>query len=167
MPEKVWMTWIYPVVDRSTPAGKQCFGLASDALAGTRRTPTRLVGRAARASRGTAALLERQKSLKRCRHLLEAWGGQRLQTLESCIAVLIDQIQQATEPHDDTDMEMRIQALFDDLNRDALRYQELYYTERKHISHLNEPALRWLFRGRATTGMTIMVVRQSPTTVVF
>ena len=88
--------------------------------------------------RGTAALLERQKSLKRCRHLLEAWGGQRLQTLESCIAVLIDQIQQATEPHDDTDMEMRIQALFDDLNRDALRYQELYYTERKHISHLNE-----------------------------
>ena len=35
-------------------------------------------------------------------------------------------------------MEMRIQALFDDLNRDALRYQELYYTERKHISHLDE-----------------------------
>ena len=88
--------------------------------------------------RGTAALLERQKSLKRCRHLLEAWGGQRLQTLESCIAVLIDQIQQITEPHDNTDMEMRIQALFDDLNRDALRYQELYYTERKHISHLDE-----------------------------
>jgi DNA primase len=28
--------------------------------------------------------------------------------------------------------------LFDDLNRDALRYQELYYTERKHISHLDE-----------------------------
>ena len=88
--------------------------------------------------RGTAALLERQKSLKRCRHLLEAWGGQRLQTLESCIAVLIDQIQQITDPHDNTDMEMRIQALFDDLNRDALRYQELYYTERKHISHLDE-----------------------------
>ena len=88
--------------------------------------------------RGTAALLERQKSLKRCRHLLEAWGGQRLQTLESCIAVLIDQIQQTTEPHDTIDMETRIQALFDDLNRDALRYQELYYTERKHISHLDE-----------------------------
>jgi DNA primase len=88
--------------------------------------------------RGTAALLERQKSLKRCRHLLEAWGGQRLQTLESCIAVLIDQIQQTTDPQDNTDMEMRIQALFDDLNRDALRYQELYYTERKHISHLDE-----------------------------
>ena len=88
--------------------------------------------------RGTAALLERQKSLKRCRHLLEAWGGQRLQTLESCIAVLIDQIQQSTDPQDNTDMEMRIQALFDDLNRDALRYQELYYTERKHISNLDE-----------------------------
>ena len=34
--------------------------------------------------------------------------------------------------------ERTIQALFDDLNRDALRYQELYYTERKHISHLDE-----------------------------
>ncbi len=28
--------------------------------------------------RGTAAILERQKSHKRCRHLLEAWGGHRL-----------------------------------------------------------------------------------------
>ena len=82
--------------------------------------------------RGTTALLERQKSLKRCRHLLEAWGGQRLQTLESCIAVLIDQA--ASEPPSPaTDMEVRIQALFEDLNRDALHYQELYYTERKHI----------------------------------
>ena len=41
--------------------------------------------------RGTAAMLERQKSHKRCRHLLEAWTGQRLQTLERCIAVLIEQ----------------------------------------------------------------------------
>ena len=35
-------------------------------------------------------------------------------------------------------MEARIQTLFDDLNRDALRYQELYYTERKHIQHLDQ-----------------------------
>ncbi|QNI97722.1 DNA primase [Synechococcus sp. RS9902] len=86
--------------------------------------------------RGIAALLERQKSLKRCRHLLEAWGGQRLQTLESCIAVLIDQ--EALSDQASVDMEVRIQALFDDLNRDALRYQELYYTERKHIGHLDQ-----------------------------
>ena len=86
--------------------------------------------------RGIAALLERQKSLKRCRHLLEAWGGQRLQTLESCIAVLIDQ--EASSDQASVDMEVRIQALFDDLNRDALRYQELYYTERKHIGHLDQ-----------------------------
>ena len=84
--------------------------------------------------RGTTALLERQKSLKRCRHLLEAWAGQRLQTLEACIATLI-----AQDPSDPAiDMEQRIQALFDDLNRDALRYQDLYYTERKHIGHLDQ-----------------------------
>ena len=89
--------------------------------------------------RGITALLERQKSLKRCRHLLEAWGGQRLQTLESCIAVLIDQSSSAAnDPDAETDMEVRIQTLFDDLNSDALRYQELYYSERKHILHLDE-----------------------------
>ena len=89
--------------------------------------------------RGITALLERQKSLKRCRHLLEAWGGQRLQTLESCIAVLIDQSSSAeTDPDAGTDMEVRIQTLFDDLNSDALRYQELYYSERKHILHLDK-----------------------------
>ena len=83
--------------------------------------------------RGTTALLERQRSLKRCRHLLEAWGGQRLETLEACIASLI-----AQGPQDESvDMEQRIQALFDDLNRDALHYQELYYSERNHILHLD------------------------------
>ncbi len=88
--------------------------------------------------RGTTALLERQRSLKRCRHLLEAWGGQRLQTLEACIAALIDQ-----DPAEaSVDMEQRIQTLFDELNRDALRYQELYYTERKHISHLDQQRCR-------------------------
>ena len=35
-------------------------------------------------------------------------------------------------------MEVRIQAVFDDLNKDALHYQELYYSERKHILHLDE-----------------------------
>lgn len=88
--------------------------------------------------RGTAAMLERQKSLKRCRHLLEAWGGQRLQTLERCIASLIAQEQDQPQALANIDMEQRIQALFDDLNADALRFQELYYSERKHIAHLDQ-----------------------------
>ncbi|RZO12283.1 MAG: DNA primase, partial [Synechococcus sp. MED-G135] len=88
--------------------------------------------------RGTAAVLERQKSLKRCRHLLEAWGGQRLQTLERCIASLIAQEQDQPQALANIDMEQRIHALFEDLNADALRFQELYYCERKHIAHLDE-----------------------------
>ena len=88
--------------------------------------------------RGTAAMLERQKSLKRCRHLLEAWGGQRLQTLERCIASLIAQEQDQPQTLANIDMEQRIQALFDDLNADALRFQELYYSERRHIQHLDQ-----------------------------
>ena len=39
---------------------------------------------------GTLSLLERYKSLKRCRHLIESWGSQRLKTLENCISILID-----------------------------------------------------------------------------
>ncbi|KZR64116.1 DNA primase [Prochlorococcus sp. MIT 1306] len=86
--------------------------------------------------RGTAAALERQKSLKRCRHLLEAWGGQRLETLERCIAALIEEERQ--QPTESVDMEMRIEAMFEELNSDALRFQELYYSERKHIGHLDQ-----------------------------
>jgi DNA primase len=34
-------------------------------------------------------------------------------------------------------MESRVEALFVDLNRDALRFQELYYNERRHINALD------------------------------
>ncbi|WP_413326003.1 DNA primase [Synechococcus sp. MIT S9503] len=91
--------------------------------------------------RGTAAMLERQKSHKRCRHLLEAWTGQRLQTLERCIAVLIDQEKNehsSTTDDKNVDMEQRIHAMFEDLNAEALRFQELYYSERRHIQHLDQ-----------------------------
>ncbi len=91
--------------------------------------------------RGTAAMLERQKSNKRCRHLLEAWTGQRLQTLERCIAVLIEQEKEelsAPAVELEVDMEQRIHTMFDDLNAEALRFQELYYTERRHIQHLDQ-----------------------------
>ncbi|QNI76696.1 DNA primase [Synechococcus sp. MVIR-18-1] len=88
--------------------------------------------------RGTAAILERQKSHKRCRHLLEAWGGQRLETLERCIASLIANEQEQTATAEGVDMEGRIQEMFEQLNADALRLQELYYSERKHIQHLDQ-----------------------------
>ena len=88
--------------------------------------------------RGTAAILERQKSHKRCRHLLEAWGGQRLETLERCIASLIANEQEQTATASGVDMEGRIQEMFEQLNADALRLQELYYSERKHIQHLDQ-----------------------------
>ena len=87
--------------------------------------------------RGTAAMLERQKSHKRCRHLLEAWSGQRLQTLERCIALLIDQ-EKNQQTDQSADMEQRIHGMFEDLNSEALRFQELYYSERRHIQHLDQ-----------------------------
>jgi DNA primase len=95
--------------------------------------------------RGATASLERQRSLKRCRHLLNAWSAQRLETLERCIARLLEETSQApaVAPQADrlqpaaADMETRIEAMFADLNSDALRFQALYYNERKHIDHLD------------------------------
>ncbi|MEY3767910.1 MAG: hypothetical protein RLZZ11_980, partial [Cyanobacteriota bacterium] len=90
--------------------------------------------------RGATAALERQRSLKRCRHLLNAWSTQRLETLERCIARLLEEgsapAAGALQPAA-LDMEARIEAMFVDLNSDALRFQELYYNERKHIAHLD------------------------------
>ncbi len=94
--------------------------------------------------RGATASLERQRCLKRCRHLLDAWGAQRLETLERCIARLLEPDGQppgatpAATPAATLDMEPRIDALFAELNRDALRFQELYYSERRHIGALDQ-----------------------------
>jgi DNA primase len=105
--------------------------------------------------RGATATLERQRSLKRCRHLLDAWSSQRLETLERCIARLLEEERQESEapapaarllPVGDLvpvglvsvgDMEQRIEALFADLNGDALRFQELYYSERRYLVELD------------------------------
>jgi DNA primase len=92
--------------------------------------------------RGATASLERQKSVKRCRHLLDAWSSQRLETLERCIARLLEQEREearatASGQAPLSDMELRIEALFSELNSDALRFQELYYNERKHLEHLD------------------------------
>jgi DNA primase len=95
--------------------------------------------------RGATATLERQRSLRRCRHLLDAWSSQRLQTLEHCIARLLERdpaqgpaaAAAADAPAAAADMEQRIEALFADLNGDALRFQELYYSERRYLDQLD------------------------------
>tara|TARA_Y100001968_G_scaffold3388_1_gene2883 strand:+ start:4083 stop:6119 length:2037 start_codon:yes stop_codon:yes gene_type:complete len=82
---------------------------------------------------GVFSLLERYKSVKRCRHLIESWSGQRLRTVENCIALLIDK-----ENEDNSSMETQIDNMFLELNSDAINFQKLYYTERKHISSLDQ-----------------------------
>ena len=82
---------------------------------------------------GTLSLLERYKSLKRCRHLIESWSSQRLKTLENCISILIDN----TSP-ESSDSNIEIDDVFNDLNSDAIKFQELYYLERQHINFLDK-----------------------------
>ena len=82
---------------------------------------------------GTLSLLERYNSLKRCRHLIESWGSQRLKTLENCISILID-----NSTSDLSDNNKEIEDLFKELNSDAIKFQELYYQERQHINFLDK-----------------------------
>ncbi len=82
---------------------------------------------------GTLSLLERYKSLKRCRHLIESWSSQRLKTLENCISILID-----NSSSENTDSNKEIDELFNELNSDAIKFQDLYYTERQHINSLDK-----------------------------
>ena len=86
--------------------------------------------------RGAAATLERQKSLKRCRHLIESWSSQRLETLEKCIGNLINN--DSINSSESVDMEIEINSMFNKLNNDAINFQNLYYTERIHISYLDK-----------------------------
>ena len=92
--------------------------------------------------RGATAALERQRSLKRCRHLLDAWSSQRLETLERCIALLLEEERREADASASglapvSDMESRIESLFTDLNGDALRFQDLYYNERRYLTELD------------------------------
>jgi DNA primase len=59
-----------------------------------------------------------------------------LQTLENCIASLI--VQENSEPSNSLDMEERVIKMFEELNNDAISFQELYYAERQHILHLDQ-----------------------------
>ena len=86
--------------------------------------------------RGAVAVRARLATEKRCRHLLDAWKTKNLHTLEQCIARLL-----AADDPDPTaplDMEPRIDALFAELNADALRFQDAYYSERRHLEDLDQ-----------------------------
>jgi len=82
---------------------------------------------------GSLSLLEKYNSLKRCRHLIESWGSQRLKTLENCISILIDNPFSGS-----SDTNKEIDDLFKDLNSDAIKFQELYYLERQHMDFLDK-----------------------------
>ena len=96
--------------------------------------------------RGALAVRSRQRGLKRCRHLLDAWQSQRLATLEHCIARLLEDERTRPagaelppgDPQAGLDMERRIEDLFADLNADALRFQHDYYCERRHLGELDQ-----------------------------
>ncbi len=95
-----------------------------------------ILGEPALEIRGALAVLEKQRSLKRCRHLIEAWCSQRLQTLENCIAALLNE--EKVQPNDSIDMEDRVIEMFKELNNDAINFQQMYYAERKNIAHLDQ-----------------------------
>jgi len=82
---------------------------------------------------GTLSLLEKYNSLKRCRHLIESWGSQRLKTLENCISILINNPSSGL-----SETNKEIDDLFKELNSDAIKFQELYYLERQHMNFLDK-----------------------------
>jgi DNA primase len=89
--------------------------------------------------RGAIASRARLAGEKRCRHLLDTWQTQRLCTLEQCLARLLESETAAPTPSTPAeDMEARLQLLFDELNRDALRLQAEYYAERRHLQDLDQ-----------------------------
>ena len=103
--------------------------------------------------RGALALRARLATEKRCRHLLDAWSSQRLRTLEHCISHLLDLERGEAEPGVEDpahpvpvastrapllDAEARIESLFTELNGDALRFQEAYYSERRYLADLDQ-----------------------------
>jgi DNA primase len=91
---------------------------------------------------------ERLRTLKRCRHLIDAWAARRLDTLEHCIARLLQEDAEVAPstgapwspgalPAAVSDMEQRIDALFAELNGDALLFQDAYYSERRYLGELD------------------------------
>ncbi|MEB3351422.1 MAG: DNA primase [Cyanobacteriota bacterium] len=89
--------------------------------------------------RGAIAVRARLQAEKRCRHLLDAWRSQQLRTLEHCLGLMLEpEPAPAAGLTPVVAMERRIEELFGELNGDALRFQEAYYSERRHLQALDE-----------------------------
>jgi hypothetical protein len=68
-----------------------------------------------------------------------------LQSLEACIAVLLQDeartVESPTEAASGMEMEERIDRLFTTLNAEALRFQSSYYSERRYLEALDRRRL--------------------------
>ena len=71
--------------------------------------------------RGAAAMLERLECEKRCRHLLNSWQLQNIQSIERCMILLLaEDFGEAIDPSD------RIEQLYEELNQETLHFQKLF-----------------------------------------
>jgi DNA primase len=82
--------------------------------------------------RAAAATLERLESEKRCRHLLNSWQLQSIQSIERCMTLLL-----AEDFGDVIDPSDRIEQLYEELNQEALHFQKLFYDERQYLQNLD------------------------------
>ena len=58
--------------------------------------------------------------------------------MEEDEAEVVEEVQEEEEDGSNADMETRLQQLFEALNRDALRLQSEYYSERRHLRDLDQ-----------------------------
>ena len=82
--------------------------------------------------RAAAATLERLECEKRCRHLLNSWQLQTIQSIERCMVLLLEEVF-----CDQIDPDDRIEQLYEQLNQEALHFQKLFYDERQYLQSLD------------------------------
>jgi DNA primase len=83
--------------------------------------------------RGATATLERLRSEKRCRHLLDSWQLQAVQSIEECVEQLL---QEGLGVNGDA--ENRIEQLYLQLNQTALDFQKRFYDEWYYLQDLSQ-----------------------------
>lgn len=83
--------------------------------------------------RAAAATLERLECEKRCRHLLNSWQSQRLESIERCMEQLLTEDWSTPEQ-----AEQRIEELHRSLNGEILEFQRLFYDEWRYLQTLNQ-----------------------------
>ncbi|MGA0199488.1 MAG: DNA primase, partial [Prochlorotrichaceae cyanobacterium] len=72
------------------------------------------------------------ESEKRCRHLLDSWQLQSIQSIERCMILLLSE-----DLAEDLDPSDRIEQLYEELNQEALHFQKLFYDERQYLQNLD------------------------------